>query len=82
MEGVLVTGTARAALEEECVRCLGTIADELEVDLQELYVYDDLDTDPDEDDEVSKLQDDLVDLGAFGDTEDFDAQIRGRRHRS
>jgi uncharacterized protein len=62
MEGVLVTGTARAVLEGECVRCLGSIADEIEVDLQELYVYDDLDTDPDEDDEVSRLQDDLVDL--------------------
>jgi uncharacterized protein len=62
MEGVLVTGTARAALEGECVRCLGPIADEIEVDLQELYVYDDRDHDPDEDDEVSMLQDDLVDL--------------------
>ena len=62
MEGVLVTGTARAALEGECVRCLGSINDELEVDLQELYVYDDRDHDPDEDDETSKLQDDLLDL--------------------
>ena len=62
MEGVLVTGTARAALEGECVRCLGSISDELEVDLQELYVYDDRDHDPDEDDEVSMLQDDLLDL--------------------
>jgi uncharacterized protein len=62
MEGVLVTGTARAALEGECVRCLGPITDGIEVELQELYVYDDLDTDPDEDDEVSKLRDDLVDL--------------------
>ena len=62
MEGVLVTGTARAALEGECVRCLGPIDDEIEVDLQELYVYDDRDTDPDEDDEVSTLQDDLLDL--------------------
>ena len=63
MEGVLVTGAARAGLEGECVRCLGPITDELEVDLQELYVYDDRDHDPDEDDEVSTLQDDdLVDL--------------------
>ena len=62
MEGVLVTGTARAVLEGECVRCLGSINDELEVDLQELYVYDDRDHDPDEDDETSKLQDDLLDL--------------------
>ena len=62
MEGVLVTGTARAALEGECARCLGPITDEFEVDLQELYVYDDKDHDPDEDDEVSMLQDDLLDL--------------------
>ncbi len=62
MEGVLVTGTARAGLEGECVRCLGPIDDEIEVDLQELYVYDDREHDPDEDDEVSKLEDDLVDL--------------------
>jgi uncharacterized protein len=62
MEGVLVTGTARAGLEGECVRCLGPIDDEIEVDLQELYVYDDREHDPDEDDEVSKLRDDLVDL--------------------
>ena len=62
MEGVLVTGTAQAGLEGACVRCLGPIADEFEVDLQELYVYDDRDTDPDEDDETSKLWDDLLDL--------------------
>jgi len=62
MEGVLVTGTARAALEGECVRCLGPITDELEVDLQELYVYSRPDHDPDMDDEVSMLQDDLLDL--------------------
>ena len=62
MEGVLVTGTARAGLEGECVRCLGQIDDEIEVALQELYVYDDRDHDPDEDDEVSMLQDDLLDL--------------------
>ena len=29
MEGVLVTGTATAALEGECVRCLEPITDEL-----------------------------------------------------
>ena len=62
MEGVLVTGTAMAVLEGECVRCLEPIDDDVEVELQELYVYDDLDTDPDEDDEVSRLQDDLVGL--------------------
>ena len=44
MEGVLVTGTARAGLEGECARCLEPITDEIEVDLQELFVYDDHDT--------------------------------------
>ena len=61
MEGVLVTGTARAGLDGECARCLEPISDEIEVRFQELFVYDQ-DVDPDEELEVSKLQDDLVDL--------------------
>lgn len=65
MEGVLVTGTAEAALEGECVRCLVSIEDEILVDLQELFVYDDVrhdQADEDLDDEVSKLEGDLLDL--------------------
>ena len=62
MEGVLVTGTAQAALAGECARCLEPISDEVEVRFQELFVYDDKDVDPDEELEVSTLQDDLVDL--------------------
>ena len=62
MEGVLVTGTARAGLEGECARCLEPVTDETEVRFQELFVYDDQDVDPDEELEVSTLQDDLVDL--------------------
>jgi uncharacterized protein len=62
MEGVLVTGTASATLEGECARCLEPLSDEIEVRFQELFVYDDRDVDPDEELEVSKLQDDLVDL--------------------
>lgn len=62
MEGVLVTGTARAGLEGECARCLEPISDEIEVRFQELFVYDDREVDPDEELEVSRLQDDLVDL--------------------
>jgi uncharacterized protein len=62
MEGVLVTGTARAGLEGECARCLEPISDEIEVRFQELFVYDDRDVDPDEELEVSTLQHDLVDL--------------------
>jgi uncharacterized protein len=61
MEGVLVTGTAHASLVGECARCLEPLTDEMTVDLQELYVYEDHAL-PGEDDEVSTLQDDLVDL--------------------
>jgi uncharacterized protein len=62
MEGVLVTGTAQAALEGECVRCLEPITDEVDVPFQELFVYGDQHTDADEDDEVSRLKGDLLDL--------------------
>ena len=64
MEGVLVTGTAKAGLEGECARCLEPIRDDLEVTFQELFVYDDIrDAEgAEEDDEVSMLQDDLLDL--------------------
>ena len=61
MEGVLVTGTAYAALEGECVRCLVKIEDEISVDLQELYLYDDQPL-TEGDDEVSRLEGDLIDL--------------------
>ena len=64
MEGVLVTGTALAALDGECARCLEPISDDIEVTFQELFVYDDhRDPDPsEEDDETSFLEDDLLDL--------------------
>jgi uncharacterized protein len=66
MEGVLVTGTARAVVEGECTRCLEPIHDEIEVTFQELFVYDDtrhgVRDDSDEDDETSRLEDDLLDL--------------------
>jgi uncharacterized protein len=61
MEGVLVTGTAYAALEGECVRCLVKIEDETSVDLQELCLYDDQPL-TEGDDEVSRLEGDLIDL--------------------
>ncbi|GAA2147602.1 DUF177 domain-containing protein [Nocardioides koreensis] len=61
MEGVLVTGTAHAGLEGECVRCLEPITDELEGQFQELFVYDDHAT-SEEDDEASLLEGDLLDL--------------------
>ena len=62
MEGVLVTGTARAVLDGECARCLEEIHDDVEVTFQELYVYAEHQTSHDEDDEVSRLEDDLLDL--------------------
>ena len=64
MEGVLITGTAQAGLEGECARCLEPIHENIEVRFQELFVYDDIrdSAEAEEDDEVSMLQDDLVDL--------------------
>ena len=70
MEGVLVTGTVTAALAGECARCLDPIEDRISVDFQELFVYDDeADRDHDgpqdgdtEDDDVNRLEGDLLDL--------------------
>ena len=65
MEGVLVTGTAQATLAGECARCLEPIEDTITVDLQELFVYDDPNHAAPEnelDDEVSRLERDLIDL--------------------
>ena len=68
MEGVLVTGTARATLTGECARCLEPLTEETEVSFQELFVYEDHalagpgENGASEDDEVSTLEGDLVDL--------------------
>jgi uncharacterized protein len=63
MEGVLVTGTASAGLVGECVRCLEEIRDEIEVDFQELFVYEEKDDQDDgEDSGTSRLEGDLLDL--------------------
>jgi len=60
MEGVLVTGTARAHLVGECTRCLESLEEDLDVDLQELFAYDDKDIV--EDEETSRLEDEYLDL--------------------
>jgi uncharacterized protein len=63
MEGVLVTGSADADLEGECVRCLEPIEDTVHVDFQELFVYDAPESrGVDDDEDVSRLEDDLLDL--------------------
>jgi uncharacterized protein len=59
VEGVLVTGTAKVQVRGECVRCLGPVSDELEVEIQELYVYPGIETDSDL---ASRLEGDLIDL--------------------
>lgn len=59
MEGVLASGTARVVLDGECARCLDGISDELEVALQELFVYPQSDA---EEDEAARLQGELLDL--------------------
>ncbi|MEU2438467.1 DUF177 domain-containing protein [Streptomyces rubradiris] len=72
MEGVLVTGTARATAEGECVRCLEPVGLELEADFQEMFSYPDADDrgrviaepgDDAEDDEGRLfIEDGLIDL--------------------
>ena len=59
VEGVLVSGSATVVVRGECVRCLGEVSDELEVDIQELYVYPGVEPD---DDLASRLEGDLIDL--------------------
>lgn len=60
MEGVLVTGSASVDLDGECVRCLEPIEDTLEVDFQELFVYDE--SESSEEDDIRRLDGDLLDL--------------------
>ena len=63
MEGVLVSGTATVPLTGECGRCLEEVSDTLTVDLQELYAYPESSTDDTaEDDEVSRMEGDFLDL--------------------
>ena len=59
VEGVLASGRAWVALAGECARCLDPIKDDLEVELQELYVYPESDA---TEDEASRLQGELFDL--------------------
>lgn len=60
VEGVLATGTARAAVAGECVRCLDPLDLEVEADFQELYFFPGEDTGGDED--AVFLVNDLLDL--------------------
>lgn len=72
MEGVLVTGTARASAKGECVRCLEPVGLELEADFQEMFSYHDADDrgrviaepgdDAEDDEDRQYIEDGLIDL--------------------
>jgi uncharacterized protein len=75
MDGVLVTGSARASAEGECVRCLEPFGRELETDFQEMFSYPDADdrgrsrhtrdaepVDDAEDEDMIPLEDGMFDL--------------------
>ena len=62
VEGVLVTGSARARTTGECVRCLDPLERQLEARFQELYVYPDVETPQGDDDEELRLEGDYLDL--------------------
>src|SRR3712207_1605317 len=59
IEGVLVTGTATVELRGECVRCLGEVSEQLEIDVQELFVHPESEA---MEEEASRLEGDLLDL--------------------
>jgi len=62
VEGVVFTGTVRAAVCGECSRCLDDIVDDIEVEICELYAYPDSTTDQTSDaDEVSRVRDEMID---------------------
>jgi uncharacterized protein len=60
VEGVLVSGTARAQATGECVRCLDPITIELDLDVQELFAYPDAAAAAAE--EIAQVKDELVDF--------------------
>lgn len=63
VEGVLVSGTVHAQVAAECARCLTPVTDEVTAEVQELFAYEQSTTEQtSEEDEVSHLVGDLVDL--------------------
>lgn len=63
VDGVYVSGTARAPLAGECVRCLDPYEGDLEATFGQLYAYPDrYDEEPAEDEETLRMEGDLLDL--------------------
>lgn len=64
IEGVLASGSAVAPTVGQCSRCLDPLRDEVAIELTELFAYPESTTEATtEEDEVSHLVDDLLDLG-------------------
>ncbi|MGV8871645.1 MAG: YceD family protein [Rhodococcus sp. (in: high G+C Gram-positive bacteria)] len=62
-EGVLVTGSVRAATAGECTRCLDPVSGNVDVYLTELFAYPNSITEETTDaDEIHRIVDDLIDL--------------------
>ncbi len=67
VEGVVLTGTIRTIVRGECGRCLDDISDDLVLDIFQLYAYPDSAIDQTSDtgdvsaDEVSRVQDEMID---------------------
>lgn len=59
VDGVFLSGVATVTLAGECTRCLDSISEVMDVNLQQLYVRDAVD---DEEDGVARFEDDLIDL--------------------
>jgi uncharacterized protein len=63
MDGVLVTVVLDAPVTGECGRCLEPLSDTLGIHFQELYAYPGSElTEGDDDEDVSEMQGDLLDL--------------------
>jgi uncharacterized protein len=62
MEGILVSGSIRGRAEGECVRCLDPVEDEIEADVQELFVYPGRTPEGEDEDELRELVDEMIDL--------------------
>jgi uncharacterized protein len=63
VEGVLVSGVVSATASGQCVRCLDDLQREVEVDVQQLYVYPGQAPADAEDEETDELVGDLIDVG-------------------
>ena len=66
MEGILVSGTVRGRAVGECVRCLDEVVDEIDVSMQELFVYPERAAvavaDGDDEEDVRVVVGDLLDI--------------------